>query len=87
MDFMGRTREVLKLDQLEIKQSRSKPEEATVSAGKYLSDTVFLEVEQGLGPDSGKASVQWEVTPNITVETEAGVNAEGGAGVSWKWDY
>jgi autotransporter translocation and assembly factor TamB len=58
-----------------------------VSAGKYISDTVYLEVEQGLGPDSGKASVQWEVTPNITVETEAGVNAEGGAGVSWKWDY
>jgi len=87
MDFMGRTREVLKLDELEIKQSGSKPEEATVSAGKYLSDTVFLEVEQGLGPDSGKASVQWEMTPNITVETEAGVNAEGGAGISWKWDY
>jgi translocation and assembly module TamB len=87
MDFMGRTREVLKLDQLEIKQTGSKPEEATVSAGKYLSDTVFLEVEQGLGPDSGKASVQWEMTPNISLETEAGVNAEGGAGISWKWDY
>ena len=87
IDFMGRTREVLKLDQLGMKQSGSKPEDAAVSAGKYLSDTVFLEVEQGLGPDSGKASVQWEMTPNITVETEAGVNAEGGAGVSWKWDY
>ncbi|MEJ2724189.1 MAG: translocation/assembly module TamB domain-containing protein [Deltaproteobacteria bacterium] len=87
IDYMGRTREVLKLDQLEIKQSGSKPEDTAVSAGKYVSDTVFLEVEQGLGPDSGKASVQWEMTPNITVETEAGVNAEVGAGVSWKWDY
>lgn len=40
-----------------------------------------------MGTESGKASVKWEVTPNITVETEAGVNAEGGVGIKWKWDY
>jgi translocation and assembly module TamB len=87
LDFMGKTREVLKLDRLELKQSGEAVQGAAVSAGKYISETVYLEVEQGLGPDSGKASVQWEVTPNITVETEAGVNAEAGAGISWKWDY
>ncbi|MFH1122085.1 MAG: translocation/assembly module TamB domain-containing protein, partial [Pseudomonadota bacterium] len=86
-DFMGRTRKWLGLDQLEIKQSGDNMEEAAVSAGKYLSDTIYLEVEQGVGPGSGKASVQWEITPNITVETEVGANAQGGGGVNWKWDY
>ncbi|MCJ7594076.1 MAG: translocation/assembly module TamB [Desulfobacterales bacterium] len=86
-DFMGRTRKWLGLDQLDIKQSGESMEGTALSAGKYLSDTIYFEVEQGLGSGSGKASVQWEITPNITVETEVGVNAEGGGGVNWKWDY
>ena len=44
-------------------------------------------MDTGLGPESDKAVIEWEATPNISVETEAGVNAEGGVGIHWKWDY
>lgn len=51
-------------------------------AEKYLSDIVYLEAEQGLDTQSSKASVQVEVTPNITFDSEIGANSEGGIGGS-----
>lgn len=50
--------------------------------GKYLSDRVYLEAEQGLDNQSSKASVSVEVTPKITFESEIGANSEGGIGES-----
>ena len=84
---MEKTRKVLGVDQLELKTDGKEIDQATVGAGKYLSDKVYLEVEQGLDPQSSKAKVNVDVTPNVTVESEVGVNAEGGMGVRWKWDY
>jgi translocation and assembly module TamB len=72
---------------LELKQSEKNNDESTVSVGKYLNDSLYIEVEKGLGTESGKASVTWEVTPNISVDTEIGENASTGVGVNWKWDY
>lgn len=86
-DFMGRTRTLLGVDQLEIKQSGENGEESAISAGKYLSQGVYLEVEKGVGPETGKTSVEVEITPNITLETEIGENAEGGVGLNWKLNY
>ncbi len=87
VDFMGKTRQFLGVDLLDVKQGGEDSGETSIRAGKYLSEKVYLEVEQGMGSETGKASVEWEVTPNITLETEAGANAEGGVGVKWKWDY
>ena len=87
MDFLDRTRKLLGVDQLEVKQPDENGGGTALSAGKYVGDNVYLQVEQGLGPESGKVSVEVEVTPNITVESEVGVDSQGGAGINWKWDY
>jgi translocation and assembly module TamB len=60
---------------------------ASVGVGKYLTDKVYMELEQGAGEASGAASLQIEVTPNIDVETQIGQDAQAGAGVLWRWDY
>jgi len=86
-DFMGRTRKILGVDQFELTNLEDGKGETAVSAGKYLSDRVYMQVEKGLGRQSGKASVEWEATPNISVESKVGENAEAGIGVKWKWDY
>jgi translocation and assembly module TamB len=86
-DFLERTRRLLGIDQLEVKQAGDDPREATLSAGKYVTEKVYLEVERGIGAQSGKATVELELTPNISVETEVGANSEGGVGLNWKWDY
>jgi len=86
-DVIDHTRRMLGLDFLEIRDLGVELDEAALRAGKYLAENVYLEVEQGLGPESGRASLQWEITPNITIQTEVGINAEAGAGIRWKWDY
>ncbi len=60
---------------------------ATVGAGKYISEKVYLQVEKGASETSGAASLEVELTPNITLESEAKQNGDTGAGVFWEWDY
>jgi translocation and assembly module TamB len=86
-DVMGSTRKLLGVDQLEIKQSGEGGGEPAVSAGKYLGEGVYLEIEKGVGRETGKTSVEVEVTPNITLDTEIGENAQGGVGLNWKLNY
>lgn len=60
---------------------------ASIGAGKHLSDKVYLEVEAGSADGSGSANIEIELTPNITLESEIGQDARGGAGIFWNWDY
>jgi translocation and assembly module TamB len=86
-DLLGRTRRLLGVDELTLGETKEKEEKPSVKVGKYVSETVYIKVESGISPETGKASVEWQVTPNITVETEVGVNASAGVGVNWRWDY
>lgn len=61
--------------------------ETSIGAGKYLTDDVYLEVEGGAGQESGAATLQIELTPNITVESEVGQDARAGGGILWRYDY
>lgn len=83
--MLGAARDTIGFDKLEL--GGDSLETGSVKVGKYLSDTVFLEVERGLSPGSGKVSVELEMTPNITVETEVDENNNSGLGVNWKYDY
>ena len=58
----------------------------SLEAGKYLSDKVYLGVEQGLGPDSGAVRMEVELTPNISLEARTSSKAAD-IGVNWKKDY
>lgn len=86
-DLIGKTRRALGVDQLEIRQSGDNMDESVLSAGKYLNERIYLEVEKGIGRESGKAALKWEISPNISVETEVGEDTETGIGINWKWDY
>ena len=87
LDFLGQVRRAAAVDALTLNQSGEDYRESTLSVGKYLSEDVYIEVEKGLSPETGKASLKWDVTPNITVGTEVGVNAQAGMSVDWRWDY
>jgi translocation and assembly module TamB len=87
LDLLSRTRQLLGLDQLTLKETGKTQDKTALSAGKYLSEDVYLEVQQGISPETGKASLKWEITPNVSVQTEVGVNAEAGVGIDWRWDY
>lgn len=83
--LLGEARDSLGFDRLEL--DGDSVETGSVKAGKYLSDKVFLEVERGLNQGSGKVSMELELTPNITLETEIGENNDNGMSMNWKYDY
>jgi len=87
LGFLGRPSLVPGVDSLDIRQSADKPSEATVGIGKYLSDDIRVELEQGTAKDSSKVRVEVQLFPNITLESEVGANARSGLGLFWKKDY
>jgi translocation and assembly module TamB len=64
-----------------------------VGIAKYLTDDIYVDVQKGIGDETGKVSVEVEVTPNVTVEGNVGFGStqraqQGtGLGVNWKLDY
>jgi translocation and assembly module TamB len=86
-DFMDKTRQVIGLDQLSLQQTEDKGSTPSVSAGKYLNENVYLQVEKGLSSEGDKVSVEVQVTPNISVESEAGRDGQSGIGLNWEWTY
>ena len=62
-------------------------EGATVGAGKYISNKLYLEVEQGTEAGSSQASIKVELTPRTSLESKVDQNGENDIGVFWEWKY
>ncbi len=85
-DAFGGIRDTLKIDTLDIVGGEDATD-SKVKAGKYLSDDVYLEVEQGAAGDSSRARVEVEILPNVALEADTGDDANGGVGLKWRFDY
>jgi translocation and assembly module TamB len=59
----------------------------TVEAGKYVTDEVFVGVEQGASATSSQVKVEVDLTDNIKLESAAGVTGGSSVGVQFHWDY
>jgi len=60
---------------------------ATVSAGKYVANGVYVGVTQGITTGSSGVDVQIDVSRHITIDTTAGQISGAGLGIDWKLDY
>ncbi len=85
LDLMGRTRQVLGVDQLDLRGLGE--DDPTVAMGRYIGDDIYVEVEKGLMDDSGRLHVEVELTPRFSLDSEVGADAEGGIGFNWRYDY
>ncbi|MBF0127735.1 MAG: translocation/assembly module TamB, partial [Magnetococcales bacterium] len=83
--IMGSVKRELGIDRLEV--GGNSVETGTVSAGKYLTDDIYLEVEKGLKADSGRINVEVEMTPRLFLKTGVDAKSNGDIGVQWKKDY
>lgn len=83
-------RTLLGLDTLAVQPSRS-GEGSSVAVGSYLSDQIYVGAEQGLEDGSKTGSVEIEIAPGISIESEIGQSTtsgtQGALGLKWKWDY
>lgn len=82
-DPLGQIRSITGLDDLHVETDSSGA--ASVGVGKYLTDKVYLEF--GKGAETGSARLEVELTPQISIESKIGQDAQGGGSIFWKKDY
>ncbi len=86
-DIMGETRRILGVDQIDIRTPDDEDTGTTITVGKYISDRVYVELERGVSEQSGRATVEVELTPTLRLETQTGGNVDSGIGILWTLDY
>ena len=84
LDKMRRT---FGLDVLRVETTTGTETGASITAGKYVSDRVFLKVQQGTTSDSRNVGVEVRVLPRVTVEGSVGAQGDNKVGVNWRYDY
>ena len=96
-DVMGKTRSFLGLDRLDFsggdedgKKNSDGSDNSTgpsVTMGKYVSDRVYVGIEQDITDAKQDVIVEINITPNFTVESKAGTRSGAGLGFNWSYDY
>jgi translocation and assembly module TamB len=86
LDVLGRARALLGVDTLDFSGGETMGQ-STLRAGKYLNDDVFIELEQGAAAETGRARVEVEIMPNVSVQADTGANAQSGVGIQWRYDF
>jgi len=87
-NIMETMRRSLGIDVFKFDSGKTDPSETRISIGKYLTNGLYIEMEQGTKGDSRTATtVEVDVLSNVKVE--GGTTEQGGGkmGVKWKWDY
>jgi len=85
LDIMKKTRELTGVDEIDI--YRSETGGTTLGVGKYIYDNVRLKAEKSSERGGDLLSIEAEITPNLSVESETGSDSKGGIGLNWKIDY
>ena len=96
-DLMGKTRNFLGLDRLDFsggdedgKKNSDGSDNSTgpsVTMGKYVTDRVYVGIEQDVTDAKQDVIVEVNVTPNFTAGSKAGTRSGAGLGFSWNYDY
>jgi translocation and assembly module TamB len=99
-DVLGRLRTGLGLDWLRFGSSTAgtgtfnRPAPAgsaaggsALTAGKYIAEGVSVGVTQGISPPTSKVTVEIQLTPRLTLGTEAGQNSGTGVSLNYNYDY
>ncbi|ODN72608.1 translocation/assembly module TamB domain-containing protein [Methylobrevis pamukkalensis] len=76
-------REKLGLDRLGVEPNESG---AQLEVGKYITDNVYVGVEQGTEAGSSRVKVDIDITDNVKVQGSAGSDGSR-VGIGMEWDY
>jgi translocation and assembly module TamB len=95
--ILDRLRQGLGLDRLAVgsegeRAGRTTTQEersgATVEAGRYVADGIYVGVRQGSQPGSSRVGVRVDLTPSIKLEAETGDREAGNrVGLSYQWEW
>ena len=86
-DPLGIGRKILGVDDINFKTDADDPEKSSVGVGKYLTDKIYFEIEQGQEENTTKTRIEVQVTPKISVENIFDQGGNTSFGVNWRFDY
>jgi autotransporter translocation and assembly factor TamB len=86
MDPISRLRKKAGIDMFSVNRD-DKTGDTSVSVGKYLSDGVYMSVDQGVNTEGSAVKLQIELKPNLQLETRVGNDNNNSVGINWKKDY
>ncbi|SNY90006.1 Autotransporter translocation and assembly factor TamB [Cohaesibacter sp. ES.047] len=84
--LIDRLRNLAGIDNIDIK-SDEKTGETTVGVGRYLNDKTYVNVEKGTSSDSGKVTIDLELTGQVKARGEADTSGRSKAGIFFEQDY
>ncbi|MBL8659326.1 MAG: translocation/assembly module TamB domain-containing protein [Rhodospirillales bacterium] len=89
-DALSYLRNLLGLDVLTVETGDENGGGPSVGVGRYVAEGVYVGARQGVEDDSTAGTVEVEILPGLSVESEVSDTANGptGAlGLRWRWDY
>ena len=85
-DPMGLGRKILGVDDISIKNNED-TDKTSVGVGKYLTDKIYLEVDQGDDISGAKTRIEVQITSKITLEGITSEKGNSSMGINWRFDY
>jgi translocation and assembly module TamB len=85
-DPLGFGRKVLGVDDISVKTESATSNKTVVGIGKYLTDRVYFEIEEG-GETGSKTKIEVELTPKISIENINETTGGSTFGIKWRVDY
>lgn len=94
-DVLGSVRQFLGLDVLSVDTTNATGDQngtggASVEAGRYVTEGVYVGAKQGVTDSSTSGKVEVEIIPGLSLQSDLTQNAEGmtgSIGLRWRHDY
>ena len=84
--ILDKARDTLGVDTLDI-GSGADSGDVTVKTGKYLTDKIYVSVQQGAQPEDRQVKTEVELTPSVSGNTTVDGEGNQSFGLEWKRDY
>ncbi len=84
-DPFGALRSAVGLDQFAVSSNRAG--ETVVSGGRYLTESVYLEVETAGSSAAATTRIEWALTQNLTLLSRIAPDGDAGVALTWRREY
>jgi translocation and assembly module TamB len=84
---IARTRKIMNLDRLSLEQSDDSLEGTAITAGKYLTGDIYVEIKKGISDKDAGISFEKKLLPGISIKGEFDTTGGKGLRIKWKRDY
>lgn len=87
LDVLGKGQNLLRVDQLDIRQDAEDPSLTSIAVGKYVGDRVYVEGEKSLTGEADAVTVELELTRSLRLQTVSSPQLREGLRLKWGRDY